>query len=51
MFYMKQIATIPCSFSILHVSGTIIFIQQQAIDWDRRYYLKEQEDAEKRGKC
>jgi hypothetical protein len=48
---MKQIATIPCSFSILHVSGTIIFIQQQAIDWDRRYYLKEQEDAEKRGKC
>ncbi|KAG2205735.1 hypothetical protein INT46_009568 [Mucor plumbeus] len=49
MFYIKQIATMPCSFSILHVSGTVIFIQQAAIDWDRRFYLKEQEEADKRG--
>ncbi|KAI8638577.1 hypothetical protein BD408DRAFT_422785 [Parasitella parasitica] len=49
MFFIKQIATLPCSFSILHVSGTIIFIQQAAIDWDRRFYLKEQQDAENRG--
>jgi hypothetical protein len=50
MFYMKQIGTVPCSFSILHVSGTIVFIQQQAIDWDRKFYLKELQEAEKRGK-
>ena len=49
MFYIKQIASMPCSFSILHVSDTVIFIQQAAIDWDRRFYLKEQEEAEKRG--
>ncbi|CEP12467.1 hypothetical protein [Parasitella parasitica] len=49
MFFIKQIATLPCSFSILHVSGTVIFIQQAAIDWDRKFYLKEQQDAEKKG--
>ncbi|KAI7901064.1 uncharacterized protein BX663DRAFT_516199 [Cokeromyces recurvatus] len=49
LFYIKQIGSIPCSFSILHVSGTIIFIQQEAIDWDRRFYLKEQKEAEKKG--
>jgi hypothetical protein len=49
MFYIKQIATIPCSIHILHVSGTVIFIQQKAIEWDRKFYIKEQEEAEKRG--
>ncbi|KAL9553329.1 hypothetical protein PS6_004020 [Mucor atramentarius] len=49
MFFIKQIASMPCSFSILHVSGTVIFIQQAAIDWDRRFYLKEQEEADKKG--
>lgn len=50
MFYIKQIATIPCSLHILHVSGTVIFIQQKAIEWDRRFYLKEQQYAESKGK-
>ncbi|KAI8981770.1 hypothetical protein BDF20DRAFT_863134 [Mycotypha africana] len=50
LFFIRQIETIPCSFQILHVSGTIIFIQQEAIDWDRRFYIKEQSEAEKRGK-
>lgn len=49
MFFIKQIASMPCSLSILHVSGTVIFIQQAAIDWDRRFYLKEQEEADKKG--
>lgn len=49
MFYMKQVASVPCSFTILHVSGTLILIQQQAIDWDRRFFLKEQAEAEKQG--
>ncbi|KAI9471794.1 MAG: hypothetical protein EXX96DRAFT_581633 [Benjaminiella poitrasii] len=49
LFYIKQIGSIPCNFSILHVSGTIIFIQQEAINWDRQFYLKEQKEAEKRG--
>ncbi|GAA5809746.1 hypothetical protein MFLAVUS_003159 [Mucor flavus] len=49
MFYIKQIATIPCSLHILHVSGTVIFIQQKAIEWDRRFYLKEQQYAESKG--
>ncbi|KAI9260328.1 hypothetical protein EDC94DRAFT_520498 [Helicostylum pulchrum] len=43
-------ATIPCSLHILHVSGTVIFIQQKAIEWDRRFYLKEQQYAETKGK-
>ncbi|EIE76100.1 hypothetical protein RO3G_00804 [Rhizopus delemar RA 99-880] len=42
-------ASIPCSLSILRVSGTIIFIQTAAIEWDREHYLKEQEEAEKKG--
>lgn len=50
MFYIKQIGNIPCSLHILHVSGTVIFIQQKAIEWDRKFYIKEQEDAEKRGR-
>lgn len=49
MFYMNKIASIPCSLSILRVSGTIIFIQTAAIEWDREHYLKEQEEAEKKG--
>jgi ribonuclease P/MRP protein subunit POP5 len=43
MFFMKQIGPIPCSFRILHVSGTIIHIQKEAIERDRRCYLKEKE--------
>ncbi|KAI8878816.1 hypothetical protein K501DRAFT_227779, partial [Backusella circina FSU 941] len=43
MFFMKQIGPIPCSFSILHVSGTIIHIQKEAIERDRRFYLREKE--------
>ncbi|OBZ85955.1 putative ribonuclease P/MRP protein subunit POP5 [Choanephora cucurbitarum] len=49
MFFMKQIGNMACSFSILRVSGTIIFIQQAAIEWDRQFYLKEQAEAEKKG--
>lgn len=50
MFYIKQILNIPCTIHILHVSGTIIFIQQKAIEWDRTFYLKEQAEADSRGK-
>ncbi|KAI9364603.1 hypothetical protein BD770DRAFT_337169 [Pilaira anomala] len=49
MFYMKEIATIPCSLHILHISGTVIFIQQKAIEWDRKFYLKEQQYADSKG--
>ncbi|KAG1467658.1 hypothetical protein G6F56_004285 [Rhizopus delemar] len=49
MFYMNKIASVPCSISILQVSGTIIFIQTAAIEWDRVHYLKEQEEAQKKG--
>lgn len=49
MFYMKQIETTPCSLHVLHVSGTVIFIQQKAIEWDRKFYIQEQQEAEKRG--
>lgn len=50
MFYLKKIMNIPCSLHVLHVSGTIIAIQQKAIEWDRAFYLKEQAEADKRGK-
>lgn len=49
MFYMKEIATIPCSLHILHISGTVIFVQQKAIEWDRKFYLKEQQYADSKG--
>ncbi|KAI8098033.1 uncharacterized protein B0P05DRAFT_567995 [Gilbertella persicaria] len=49
IFFIKQIGNMACSFSILRVSGTVIFIQQAAIEWDRRFYLKEQAEAEKKG--
>ncbi|CAO3641210.1 unnamed protein product [Mucor hiemalis] len=49
MFYLKKIMNIPCSLHVLHVSGTIIAIQQKAIEWDRAFYLKEQAEADKRG--
>ncbi|ORE09070.1 hypothetical protein BCV72DRAFT_248389 [Rhizopus microsporus var. microsporus] len=42
-------ASVPCSISILRVSGTIIFVQTAAIEWDRTYYIREQEEAEKKG--
>jgi hypothetical protein len=46
---MNKIASVPCSISILRVSGTIIFVQTAAIEWDRTYYIREQEEAEKKG--
>ncbi|KAI8367647.1 uncharacterized protein BYT42DRAFT_134059 [Radiomyces spectabilis] len=49
MFFMKQIDSIPCSFRILHVAGTIIRIQKAAIERDRALYLEEQTRAEKSG--
>lgn len=49
MFYIKQIGTTPCSLHILHISGTVIFIQQKAIEWDRKFYIKEQQEADNRG--
>ncbi|CEG85106.1 RNA-binding protein pop5 [Rhizopus azygosporus] len=49
MFYMNKVASVPCSISILRVSGTIIFVQTAAIEWDRTYYIREQEEAEKKG--
>lgn len=49
MFYLKKIMNIACSLHVLHVSGTIIAIQQKAIEWDRAFYLKEQAEADKRG--
>ena len=51
MFYMKQILSTTCNIHILHVSGTIILIQQKAIEWDRLHYLKEQAEAESKGMC
>ncbi|KAI8973854.1 hypothetical protein BDB01DRAFT_807798 [Pilobolus umbonatus] len=49
MFFMKKIADIPCNFTILQVSGTIIFIQTAAIELNRDYYIREQAELTKKG--
>ncbi|KAL1931889.1 hypothetical protein VTP01DRAFT_8945 [Rhizomucor pusillus] len=49
LFFMNKIGKQTCSFRILHVSGTIIKVQNQAIIRDRDIYLEERAKAEKRG--
>lgn len=49
LFFLRRIENIPCSFRILHVSGTIIAVQKQAIIRDRDIYLEEQAKASERG--
>ncbi|KAI9259087.1 hypothetical protein BY458DRAFT_588573 [Sporodiniella umbellata] len=48
LFYLNKIGPVPCSISVLQVSGTIIFIQAAAVELDRALYLREQEEAEKK---
>ncbi|KAI7882756.1 hypothetical protein K492DRAFT_144761 [Lichtheimia hyalospora FSU 10163] len=49
LFFLRRIGDKPCSFRILHVSGTIIAVQRQAILRDKDIYLEEQAKATERG--
>ncbi|KAI9006548.1 hypothetical protein CLU79DRAFT_780290 [Phycomyces nitens] len=40
LFFVKQIHSIPASFSIIHSSGTLISAQKEAIERDRLNFLE-----------
>ncbi|KAI7867028.1 hypothetical protein BDF14DRAFT_1727318 [Spinellus fusiger] len=44
-----QINGVPCTVHILHVSGTIVFIQKKTIERNRQLFLEEKEREEKKG--
>ncbi|KAI9489895.1 hypothetical protein BDB00DRAFT_840515 [Zychaea mexicana] len=51
LFFIKKVRDQPYSFRTLHVSGTIIGVQKQAIIRDRDIYLQLQKEAQKTGQA